>query len=262
MSKFSANLGFLWTELDLLSALYKAKKVGFKGIEFHWPYDVPSKNLKKMLNELDLTPICLNTLSGDQSKNENGLSAIDSKIKKARQAIDIAIKYAYEINCDVIHVMAGNAKKNKISDSIFLENLKYACDKAEKVNKVILIEVLNPVDAPGYYLDDFKKALDIVDSVGANNLKIMFDCYHLQKQGLNIRALFVNYLDYIGHIQIASVPYRDEPIYNNDCYKKILQYFKDNGWVGFIGAEYKPKTTTDDGIGWVKLYGSDLNNVF
>jgi hydroxypyruvate isomerase len=77
--------------------------------------------------------------------------------------------------------MVGNTKKNKINDSIFLENLRYACDKVEKVNKVILIEVLNSIDATGYYLDDFKKALDKVNCVGANNLEIMFNCYHLQK---------------------------------------------------------------------------------
>ena len=42
------------------------------------------KKLKKILDELDLAPICLNTIRGNQSINENGLYAIDFQINKAR----------------------------------------------------------------------------------------------------------------------------------------------------------------------------------
>jgi|MDSX01.1.fsa_nt_gb hydroxypyruvate isomerase len=261
MQRFSANLGFLWPELDLLSAIHRAKCSGFDGVEFHWPYDVSAKELGKVLKKNNLKPISINTSKGNNKANENGLSAIPSKIKDARQAIDIAIQYSYEINCKMIHVMAGNTPKNKLSDFTFIENLRYACGEAKKLNKVILIEVLNPDDAPGYYLDNFDKALEVIARVGLDNLKIMFDCYHILKLGLCIRSLFIEHFDIIGHIQIASLPNRDEPTFNEDSYIEIIRFFQNNGWVGYVGAEYKPKIKTDDGIGWVKLYRNSLKNM-
>ena len=93
MQRFSANLGFLWSELDLLSAIHRAKCSGFDGVEFHWPYDVSAKELGKVLKKNNLKPISINTSKGNNKANENGLSAIPSKIKDARQAIDIAIQY-------------------------------------------------------------------------------------------------------------------------------------------------------------------------
>lgn len=261
MQRFSANLGFLWSELDLMTAIHRAKVSGFDGVEFHWPYDVNAKKLGKVLIKNNLKVISINTLKGNQKTNDNGLSAIPNKIKEARQAIDIALKYSNIINCKMIHVMAGNTPKNELSDFTFIENLHYACREAKKLNKVILIEVLNPDDAPGYYLDNFDKALEVIARVDRDNLKIMFDCYHIMKLGLCIRSLFVEHFECIGHIQIAAFPNRDEPTFNEDSYIKIIKFFQNNGWVDYVGAEYKPKIKTDDGVGWVKLYRNSLNNM-
>ena len=49
--KFSANLGFLWKQLPLTNAIYAAKEAGFDAVECHWPYDVPSKDVAKVLKE-------------------------------------------------------------------------------------------------------------------------------------------------------------------------------------------------------------------
>ena len=59
MQRFSANLGFLWSELDLISAIHRAKVSGFDGVEFHWPYDVNAEELGKVLikNNLETATI-------------------------------------------------------------------------------------------------------------------------------------------------------------------------------------------------------------
>ena len=45
MLRFSANLGFLWTELPLPAAIMAAAKAGFDAVECHWPFDVPSTEI-------------------------------------------------------------------------------------------------------------------------------------------------------------------------------------------------------------------------
>ena len=104
MLKFSANLGLLWSELDLISAIRAASKAGFDGVEFHWPYEISPINLKMVLDETNIPAVSLNTRRGNSLKNENGLAALIGRSKDAREGIDEAISYARVINCDMIQI--------------------------------------------------------------------------------------------------------------------------------------------------------------
>ena len=75
--------------------------------------------------------------------------------------------------------MAGFASGEE-AHRTFVENLRYACKTASPHGITILIEPLNSYDAPGYFLTTTDQARAIIDAVGAPNLKLMFDCYHLQ----------------------------------------------------------------------------------
>ena len=74
--KFSANLGFLWSELPLTDAIRAAKVAGFDAVECHWPYDTPAQDFAQALTDTGLNMLGLNTIRGDLSKGENGLSAL------------------------------------------------------------------------------------------------------------------------------------------------------------------------------------------
>jgi len=258
MLKFSANLGFLWRELDLISAIRAASKVGFDAVEFHWPYEISPIDLKMVLDETNIPAVSLNTRRGNSLKNENGLAALIGRSKDAREGIDEAISYARVIHCDMIHVMAGVAPHKTENDSTFRDNLLYASEEAAKHNKKILIEVLNPVDAPGYFLNSFEKVAEIIANVHSENIKLIFDCYHFQMLKIDLKSLFLNCFDNIGHIQIASFPGRNEPNFNSQSYIEILNFFQTSGWSGFVGAEYCPRTNTDEGISWLSDFKNEL----
>lgn len=127
--KFSANLGFLWTEHALPDAIRAAKAAGFDAVECHWPYDVPAADVKAALDETGLSMLGLNTVRGNPG--ENGLAALPGREPEARAAIDQAIAYAVEIGADAIHVMAGFAEGPE-AEATFLENLGYAVLRVPK----------------------------------------------------------------------------------------------------------------------------------
>ena len=248
MTEFSANLGFLYTELSLPDAIRAAAEDGFDAVECHWPYEVPTSAVKQALSDTGLTMLGLNTVRG--KTGENGLAALVGREAEARVAIDQAIEYAAAIGTPNIHVMAGITSGDASTDC-FVENLQYACANAAPLGITILIEPLNDGDVPGYFLQYSTQAQAIIERVGADNLKLMFDCYHLQIMDGNLLDRLEELMPIIGHIQIASVPDRAEPDHGNLDYNQIFKKLKMLEYTHPIGAEYKPITTTRAGLGWL-----------
>ncbi|MFT4793047.1 MAG: hydroxypyruvate isomerase [Paracoccaceae bacterium] len=255
MTKLSANLGFLWTELSLPDAIRAAKRAGFVAVECHWPYDVPPADIIAALKETGLPMLGLNTSRGDTGAGDNGLSAIPGREAEARAAIDEAVAYAAAIECANIHVMAGFTDRGLAAEDTFRANLAYACAAAAPHGITILIEPLNNRDAPGYHLADMDAAIATINAVGASNLKAMFDCYHIQIMQGDLAKRLAASLPYIGHIQIAAVPDRGEPDTGEVNYAWLLPAIDAMGWGGHIGAEYKPRAGTDAGLGWMAKLG-------
>lgn len=249
--KFSANLGFLWTELSLPDAIRAAAKAGFDAVECHWPYKTPAQEVADALAETGFKMLGINTLRGDVEAGDNGLSAIPGREIEARAAIDQAVEYAAAINALNIHVMAGFSS-GVAAHKTFVKNLSYASEQAKPHGITILIEPLNHYDAPGYFLQTSAQAKRIIEEVGVDNLKLMFDCYHLQIMEGDITRRLGSLIDIIGHIQIASVPARAEPDQGELDYQFVLSELKRYGYKSPIGAEYKPVSTTEEGLGWLK----------
>lgn len=246
--KFSANLGFLWTELVLPDAIRAAGAAGFDAVECHWPYSVPAEEVKAALAETGLEMLGLNTVRGDIERGDMGLSAVPGRESEARAAIDQALDYGAEIGARAVHVMAGFGGR----EDIFADALAYACDRAEALDMTVLIEPINHYDAPGYFLSTTGQAEAILAAVGAKNLKIMFDCYHVQLMEGDLTHRLERLLPKIGHIQIAAVPDRGAPDHGEVNFTHVYRHLKTLGYTAPLGAEYKPGGATEPTLGWLE----------
>jgi len=249
LTKFSANLGFLWTDRSLPDAIRAAHKAGFDAVECHWPYDTPARDVKTALDETGLPMLGLNTARGDLAASENGLAALPGRETDARAAIDQALEYARIIGASAVHVMAGFAK-GATSHATFKENLLYALAAADGLT--ILIEPLNRHDAPGYFLNTTDQARAIIEEIDAPNLKLMFDCYHVGRTEGDVTTRFATLQPLIGHVQFASVPDRGAPDHGELNYPAIFDAILAAGWRAPLGAEYKPGGDTDATLGWMQ----------
>jgi len=251
MTQFSANLGFLWTELPLPDAIRAAKKAGFHAVECHWPYDTSAALVNDALQETQMKMLGLNTRRGNLEQKENGLCALPGREADAKAVIDEAVSYAREIHAQNIHVMAGFSSGPEAHD-VFKQNLNYACKLVENDPINILIEPLNYFDAPGYFLSNSSQAQQIIKEVDHPKVKLMFDCYHLQIMEGNLCASLKELLPIIGHVQFASVPDRGPPDHGEINYSFIFTYLKQLGYTTPLGAEYKPSSTTEASLTWLK----------
>ena len=256
MVKFSANLGFLWTDRPLPDAISRAAETGFQAVECHWPYEFDAGLIAERLAQTGLPMLGLNTRKGDLSKGENGVAALPGREEEARSYIDESVRYAQQTGIKNIHVMSGKTDQGTAAKHSFNENLKYASDKAGKHGITILIEPLNHRDAPGYHLQTVEQAAEAIATAGAENIKIMFDCYHLQIMQGDLLTRATTFMQQIGHIQFASVPARAEPDQCELNYPVLLPRFYAAGYTGFIGAEYRPSGHTDDSLGWMRAYST------
>lgn len=253
MAAFSANLGFLWADRPLPEAIRLAKNAGFDAVECHWPYDVPSHEVKAALLETGLPMIGLNTRRGDVSAGDFGLSCLPAREADARKVIDEAIEYAAVVGARAVHVMAGNSE-GEAALACFIGNLHYACKLADKHGLNILIEPINADDVPGYFLRNSQQAVEIISKVAANNLKLMFDCYHVGKTEGDVIGTLKTVFPYIGHIQFASVPDRGAPDHGVVDYQTVFSAIAELGWDQPLGAEYKPTSGSDQNLGWMARF--------
>ncbi|MER0236967.1 TIM barrel protein [Fulvimarina sp. MAC8] len=257
MTLLSANLGFLWKDRSLPNAIRAAKAAGFDAVECHWPYEEDAGAVKAALEETGLRMLGLNTVKGPRD-GDTGLAAQPGREDEARKAIDQAFDYGVEIGAGAVHVMAGGSGPDEAASmASFAANLGHACDRARDAGMTALIEPLNPYDNPGYFLIGFEKAKRVLDAVGRDELKIMFDCYHLQITDGDLLRRFRNNLDIVGHVQFAGVPDRGEPDRGEVAYDRLLPAIADAGFSGPFGAEYKPTGETDASLRWMHAFRKD-----
>lgn len=246
--RFSANLGFLWADRPLPDAIRAAKEAGFDAVECHWPYETPAADVRAALAETDLPMLGLNTRRG--AAGENGLSALPGRESEADAAVDEALAYAQAVGARAVHVMAGFAQGDR-AETAFVRCLSRACKRAEQAGITILIEPLNRHDAPGYFLQTTDQAAAIIDKVGTQTLKLMFDCYHVGRTEGDLLTRFAALMPKVGHVQFASVPDRGPPDRGEVNYTHVFDRIAAMGWTEPLGAEYKPSGDTNASLTWM-----------
>ena len=256
---FSANLGFLYSDRPFLDQIEAAARDGFDGVECHWPYDIPAMRIRELLVELDIPMLGLNTSPGDRPSGAFGLAAIPEMRTEARWAIRQGVDYGVTMGAHNLHVLAGYSDGGKAAEETFRDNLCFACDLAAVGDLTILIEPLNPVAHPSYHLSRLEHAADIIADLARPNLKLMFDCYHVQiTQGALLRQL-ESLLPVIGHLQIAAIPDRGEPDEGQVEILPLLSEFQKLGYDGWVGAEYRPRMgSTESGLRWLPAFREGL----
>ncbi|MBA1157432.1 hydroxypyruvate isomerase family protein [Microvirga mediterraneensis] len=260
MPRFSANLGFLFTEVPEIDRIAAAAAAGFKAVEMHWPYQVPAADMRNALTRSQVTMLGLNTPVGHAAAGDFGLGALAGRESEFQQAVDQAVSYGHAIGATAVHCMSGIVAPDAVStaERTFVANLMLAAEKAAQAGMTVLLEPINHRDKPGYFLHRVEQAASIIDQVGRRNVKIMFDCYHTQIMQGDLTRRLKDHLDLIGHVQIAAVPSRAEPDEGEiDC-RHIGRFLDSIGYGGWIGAEYKPRGRTEDGLGWLATWPQDL----
>ncbi|GGF51123.1 hydroxypyruvate isomerase [Azorhizobium oxalatiphilum] len=257
MPKFAANLTMLWNEIDFLDRFAKAADAGFTGVEYLFPYAYPKEELAERLQKHGLTQALHNLPAGDWAKGERGIAVLPDRVGEFQDSVGKGIEYAKALGTQTLNILAGLTPKDVPAETVhetLVSNLKFAAAELKKAGIPLVVEAINTRDIPGFHLHNTKQTLALLDEVGADDIFFQYDIYHMQiMEGDLVPTIRAN-INRIKHIQLADNPGRGEPGTGEINYPFVFKAIDDTGYNGWIGCEYKPKTTTDEGISWFGPY--------
>lgn len=248
MPRIAANITMLFTESPMLARPALAAAAGFDGVEVLFPYDHPAAAWADALAGVPLALI--NTPPGDWAAGDRGFAARPGEQERFRDGFLRAMDYAARLGAARVHIMAGVAKGAR-AEEVFGENLAWAA--AQAPDQALTIEPLNPLDMPGYFLNDYDQAARIIDDLGLPSLGLQFDLWHAAQLHGDAAEVWKRHGARSSHVQIAGFPDRAEPGGGGFDLRGFLQGLDAEGYQGWVGAEYRPRTTTAAGLGWLTV---------
>ena len=257
MPRFAANLTMLFNEVAFLDRFAAAAEAGFAGVEYLFPYGYPKDALTERLRAHGLVQVMHNLPAGDWDAGERGIACHPDRAGEFQDGVETAIDYATALGCERLNCLAGIAPAGVDAEKLretFVANLGFAASALANAGMTLLTEPINTRDVPGFYLCHTAQALSIIDEVGAPNLRLQYDVYHMQIMEGDLAATIERNLSRIGHIQIADTPGRHEPGSGEINYRFLFGHLDRLGYDGWIGCEYKPAAGTAEGLGWVRRY--------
>jgi len=257
MPRFAANLSMMYQEVDFLDRFANAATDGFEHIEFLFPYTYPAEIIVEHLMNHGLKQQLFNFPAGDWQAGERGVSILADRQKEFDDNVAVAIEYAQALDCPNLHLMAGilpsELKKSDVRE-LYLARVEQAAIALERYNIDLLLEPINNISMPGYYLNFQSEAMDVIHELLIPNIKLQMDIYHVQMMEGNIESKLIKNFSHIGHIQIAGAPHRHEPSTGEIHYPYLFDLIDTLGYEGVVGCEYIPEGNTTAGLKWMSAY--------
>lgn len=268
MPRFSANLNMLFPDVPFIERFGQARAVGFGAVEGGFvaadplfPYEYELDAVAAELRRLDLRLLLFNVPLGDRRAGDRGIAAHPARREEFREGVRRAVDAARRLECGMLNCLVGlrdEAIPHEEQWACLVDNLRFAAGTLAGAELTLLVEPINTYDLPTFLLSRSAEAVRLLDEVGAPNVRLQFDVYHLQRMEGNIIATLRALLPRIGHIQIADPPARHQPGTGELNFLNILAALDEAAYPGYVGLEYKPLGTTRESLLWITAMGFTL----
>jgi hydroxypyruvate isomerase len=207
MPKFAANLSMMFNEVPFLERFETAARAGFSAVEFLFPYEYSPEEVAGTAKAAGVQIVLFNMPPGNWAAGERGLTGLPGREQEFRDNVTKAVTYAKALGVPRVHAMAGIAPASAdlaACKATLIANLKFAAAELAKHNLTLLLEAINTRDIPGFLVNTQKESHAICEAVGAPNMKMQMDLYHMQVMEGDLATSLKKYASHCGHIQIAG----------------------------------------------------------
>ncbi|MDJ0820177.1 MAG: TIM barrel protein [Paracoccaceae bacterium] len=244
MIRLAANITLLDWGLPLLDRVSKAGRRGFDGVECLFPYAEPAAVWVGELEAAGLPMALINTPAPDWDDGDRGCAAIPGREAVFAAQFAEACAYARQMGCKRMHVMSGITSDPRAFD-LLVASLRLAARAAPDLT--LLIEPLNPKDMPGYVLNDYDLAVEVLKAVDCANVGLQFDTWHALHIHGDPLAVWEKHQSHVRHVQISGWQARGAPDLTRPEEAGLLRAIGRGVYDGWVSAEYfdAPDAPTD-----------------
>ncbi|MDR1430558.1 MAG: TIM barrel protein [Propionibacteriaceae bacterium] len=244
--RYTVNCSILLTELPLPQRFQAVSQAGLSAVELWWPFTTPTPGddevnaLTRSLKDAGVQLTGLNFDAGDMAGGDRGLVSWPEQRDRFRANVEAVTRIGELTGCKSFNALYGLRQAGHTpaeQDALGAENLAYAAEAVARIGGTILLEPVS--GCPGYPLLTAADVVAVLDKVGASNIGLLFDVYHLATNGDDVAAALHTYADCIAHVQLADVPGRGAPGTGELPITAWLNDLAGFGYDGWVGLEYK-----------------------
>jgi hydroxypyruvate isomerase len=243
----------MFNEVPFLERFASASDAGFQAVEFLFPYEYSPEEVQKRAQATGIEIVLFNLPPGDWSAGERGIACIPGREGEFRKSVELGLKYATQLGVRRLHAMAGIPPRSSdpaACRATYIANLKYAAEQLVRDEITLVLEAINTRDMPFFFVSRQEETNAICEAVGAPNVKMQMDLYHMQVMEGDLATTLKRYMHRCGHVQVAGCPERNEPDTGEIRYEYLFRLLDELNYTGWIGCEYRPKGKTSEGLGW------------
>ena len=255
--KLAVNLSMIFNEVPLLERFALARQHGFEHVEIQFPYELSISDIQAQLQQHGLSLCLINVPAGDLMQGGHGLAGIPGKETEFRHALEQVLQYATALKVPSVNILAG--KQPLDADLLpclrtLASNLKIASQMLSAAQIQPVFEMINGTDMPRSLLQNIAQAQEMLEAVQQPELKMQYDCYHMAMMGEDVLTALQENIESIGHIQFADCPGRQQPLTGQIDYQAIFAYLKQSSYSGYVAAEYRPQSHSEQSFAWKAQY--------
>jgi hydroxypyruvate isomerase len=252
--KFSTSISFMFRELPLLERFAAAKAAGFEGVEIQVLGEGRTRDMAAAAQAAGIPVVLINVDLGDYLEGGLGLSGVPGREETFRAAADQAFAAALRLDAKFVHLgpsrIPDGVERQCCLDT-YVANVQTLLKTVKDAPFRLLLEPMNPVDAPTGLLSDIDAAADLIRNALGSRIGLLFDLYHLTMAGADIAAAAARHRDLVGHVQFSDAPGRREPGTGRMDFPAAFAALEAAGYRGTYGAEYFPSLQTAETLGWM-----------
>ncbi|MEU7818840.1 TIM barrel protein [Pseudonocardia sp. NPDC049154] len=243
--RHALNCSIVLNHLPLLERPRAAADAGFDAVEFWWPFptaapsDAEVERFARAVEDAGVQLVGLNFAAGDMPAGDRGLVSWPGREQEFRDSVAVAVGLGERLGTRIFNALYGNRIDGRTGqDELAAENLAHAAKEAERLGASVVVEPLSGADR--YPIRTAAQAVAVLDRVGAPNLGLLADLYHLAVNGEDLDAVIARYADRIAHVQLADAPGRHEPGTGELDFDRLLSALDTAGYRGRTALEYVP----------------------
>ncbi|MCY6382941.1 hydroxypyruvate isomerase family protein [Hoeflea prorocentri] len=250
-----SNISMMFTELPVAERLSAAKEAGFEGVEIQFPDgdDIPQLAAASRRTGIPIVLINVPRGPGDAV----GLAAIPGEEDAYRAAVAECARNAGALGATKVNVLSGRPPADADPNEcawVLRQNLIHTADVMQEIGVRVMVEPVNRIDVPGFFLSGLKTGLELLSDIEHSNLYLQFDFYHMAITEPDLCEAIGRAGPHIGHVQFADTSGRHEPGTGDIDFRAAIAALKATGYDAEVSAEYNPRSETQAGLDWMAQF--------